>query len=130
MRLLLDTHVWLWWRTTPEKLNRRAKGLFETGRAEFFLSAASAWEMAIKMKRGQLQLPEPLETLLVRRLREDQIEELPVTLQQAALTAALPDLHRDPFDRLLIAQSRCEGLTLLTADENILQYGGKVLSAR
>jgi PIN domain nuclease of toxin-antitoxin system len=64
------------------------------------------------------------------RFDQDRIEELPVTIQHAALTAALPDLHRDPFDRLLIAQSRCESLTLLTADEDILQYGGLVMRAR
>jgi PIN domain nuclease of toxin-antitoxin system len=130
MRLLLDTHVWLWWRTTPGRLGRRAHKLVESGKTELFLSAASAWEIAIKAKRGSVRLPEPVDQWLRNRLLEDRVTELPVTIQHATHTATLPDLHRDPFDRLLIAQARCEGLTLLTADDRVLQYGKMVLDAR
>ena len=130
MRLLLDTHVWLWWRLTPDRLNRRARKMIESGKSEVFLSAASAWELAIKSARGRQRLPEPVDRFFLDRLHEDRIEELPVTGRHAIHTATLPDLHRDPFDRLLIAQARCEGLTLLTADDKILQYGKMVLDAR
>ena len=130
MRLLLDTHVWLWWRLTPNRLNRRARLMMESGKSELFLSAASAWELAIKTAQGKQRLPEPVDRFILDRLHEDRIEELPVTSRHATYTARLPDLHRDPFDRLLIAQARCEGLTLLTADDKILQYGSRVLDAR
>jgi PIN domain nuclease of toxin-antitoxin system len=130
MKLLLDTHVWLWWRTTPERLGRRACKLVESGNSELFLSAASAWEIAIKSKRGLVRLPEPVDQLLRNRLVGDRVAELPVTVQHAAHTATLPGLHRDPFDRLLIAQAQCEGLTLLTADDEILKYGIGVMDAR
>src|SRR6187455_823321 len=127
MRLLLDTHVWLWWRTTPGRLGRRAHTLVESGKNELFLSAASAWEIAIKAKRGSVRLPEPVDQWLRSRLIADRVTELPVTVQHAAHTVTLPQLHRDPFDRLLIAQAHCEGLTLLTADEDILKYGSRVM---
>jgi PIN domain nuclease of toxin-antitoxin system len=130
MRLLLDTHVWLWWRLNPDRLNRRARKMIESGKSELYLSAASAWELAIKSARERQRLPGPVDRFILDRLHEDRIEELPVTSRHATHTATLPDLHRDPFDRLLIAQARCEGLMLLTADDKILQYGSMVLDAR
>ena len=102
-RLLLDTHVWLWSITTPGKLGREGLTLLENTANELFLSAASAWEIAIKYRLGRLPLPEPPHKFIPPRLIRDGIKPLPVEHHHACHVANLPDLHRDPFDRLLIA---------------------------
>ncbi len=122
--------MWLWWIAEPERLNRRAVRAIESPGARAFLSAASAWEVAIKVSLGKLELPEPPELFIPRRMARDRVEELPVTHRHALAIASLPPLHRDPFDRLLVAQARSERLTLVTADENVLRYGGRMLDAR
>ena len=121
-RLLLDTHVWLWSITTPGKLGREGLALLENTANELFLSAASAWEISIKYRLGRLPLPEPPHKFIPPRLIRDGIKPLPVEHHHACHVANLPDLHRDPFDRLLIAQAQTERLALITADQGLKDY--------
>ena len=120
MRLLLDTHVFLWWCADDPRLAEPARRAIRSGANPVFLSAASVWEMAIKQALGRLRVPEP-PSLAVARLG---IAGLPVALEHAEATLELPPLHRDPFDRLLVAQARIEGLTLVTRDPQVLAYPG------
>ena len=130
MKVLLDTHVWLWWNTEPERLATTARRQIGDARNEVFLSAASIWEMAIKRRLGKLPLPEPVATYVTRRLASDAIRTLSITLDHAAGLEALELLHRDPFDRVLIVQARQERLRLLTVDDQVLAYGNPAADAR
>ncbi|MEK7270740.1 MAG: type II toxin-antitoxin system VapC family toxin [Planctomycetota bacterium] len=130
MNLLLDLHVFIWWACEPERLSARVREAIRDPKTRAFLSAASAWELAIKFRLGKLRLPEPPEQFLPSRLARNRIEELPVRHAHALGTLALPPIHRDPFDRLLVAQAKAEGLSLVTVDENVLRYGGEVIDAR
>jgi PIN domain nuclease of toxin-antitoxin system len=130
VRLLLDTHVWLWWNTEPEKLSTTVRRQIGDPANEVFLSAASVWELAIKRRLGKLSLPEPVSAYVRRRLETDDIRGLPVSVEHAAAVESLEALHRDPFDRLLIVQARHEGLRLLTSDEQVLAYGSPAVDAR
>ncbi len=121
MRLLLDTHVLIGW-DAGEALRPDA---FDTIRnaSEIYVSAASAWEVAIKTALGKLRSTRSLATVIA----ENGFVELPVMVQHAQAVATLPALHRDPFDRLLVAQAAVEGLTLLTRDPQVMAYGGRVV---
>jgi PIN domain nuclease of toxin-antitoxin system len=130
VKLLLDTHVWLWWTSEPERLGKGARRQIVDTRNEVFLSAASVWEMAIKRRLGKLPLPEPVTSYVRRRLASDPIGSLPVTADHAAGVETLDLLHTDPFDRLLIVQARSEGMRLLTADDRVLAYGSPAVDAR
>lgn len=127
MRALLDTHTFLWWNTDDPRLSAHAREVIADGRNEVFLSVASAWEIAIKAARGSLILPEPPEQYVPGRLRLHRILVLAIQLRHALMVYDLPMIHRDPFDRLLIAQSRLEDLPLLTMDPDIIQYGVAVV---
>jgi PIN domain nuclease of toxin-antitoxin system len=120
VRLLLDTHVFLWWCAGDSRLGDLEHQAIRNGANDVFLSAASVWEMAIKQNLGRLQIPEPASAAVARL----GIERLPVAFEHAEATALLPPLHRDPFDRLLVAQARIEGLTLMTRDPQIRSYPG------
>jgi PIN domain nuclease of toxin-antitoxin system len=124
MRLLLDTHVLLWWLADDPALSRQARGLI-ANEPEVFASAASAWEIAIKRALGKLEAPEALPAAL----DAGGIRRLPIEFEHAAVAGALPRHHDDPFDRMLVAQSQCEGLTLLTSDARISSYAVAVLPA-
>ena len=130
MKFLLDTHVWLWWNTAPERLAAKARRQIGDPHNEVFLSAASVWEMAIKRRLGKLALTEPVASYVARRLAADDIRSLPVSTDHAAAVETLELLHSDPFDRLLIVQARHEGLRLLTADDQVLAYGTPAMDAR
>jgi PIN domain nuclease of toxin-antitoxin system len=130
VKLLLDTHVWLWWNTESERLAPAAVRQIENPRNEVFLSAASVWEMAIKRRLGKLPLPEPVATYVARRLTSDSVRELPVSAGHAAGVETLDPLHKDPFDRLLVVQARHEGLRLLTVDPLVLAYGRPAVDVR
>ncbi|MCC6133219.1 MAG: type II toxin-antitoxin system VapC family toxin [Acidobacteria bacterium] len=123
MRLLLDTHVFLWWNMDDPRLSASARAAIASASNEVFLSAASAWEIAIKWQKGRLTLPEPPDAYVASRLQSNAILPLAVELQHAAAVAALPPLHSDPFDRLLVSQARMEDLTLVTGDPEIARYG-------
>ena len=121
MRLLLDTHVFLWMQTDPKRLGA-AEHIIEDDRNELLLSPASSWEISIKWVLGKLPLPEPPERYVPNRMRVSGVNSLAITHQHALRVGALPNHHNDPFDRLLISQSLVEGIALVTADEALRAY--------
>lgn len=123
MRLLLDTHLLLWWLADDPKLPPRAATLIADSTNAIFASAASVWEAAIKAGLGRLTVDA---SELEPAIRASGFQPLPVSLAHAAAVATLPPHHRDPFDRLLVAQSRVEGLVLLTRDGTLAAYGESV----
>ena len=122
MKLLLDTHVWLWSLVTPERIPDDTRALLAEPENELVFSAASSWEIAIKHRLGRLSLPEPPARFIPPRLVRDAIQPLPIAHHHAHAVADLPDHHNDPFDRLLVVQAKIEGLTLVTADRKIAPY--------
>lgn len=125
MRLLLDTHLLLWAAGAPERLSVAVRELLEDRANTPVFSVASIWEVVIKRGLGRADFRvEP--QLLRRGLLDNGYEELPITSSHVLGVAALPDLHRDPFDRILVAQARVEGLLLLTADGEMAEYPGPV----
>lgn len=121
MRLLLDTHVFLWLQTEPERVGEHLKTV-EDAKTQLLLSAASAWEIAIKHGIGRLELPEPPERYVPDRMRAIGAHPLSIDQSHALAVAKLDPLHRDPFDRLLVAQADMLKLPLLTADPEIARY--------
>jgi PIN domain nuclease of toxin-antitoxin system len=119
--LLLDTHVFLWLQTDPERLGDRL-ALVEDAANALLLSAASSWEIAIKYALGRLPLPEQPELYVPSRMRAIGAGPLPVEHAHALAVASFPPLHRDPFDRLLVAQASLTGATILTADPELARY--------
>lgn len=118
MRLLLDTHVLLWWLDDSPALGAEGRDLISLGANEVFVSAISAAEIAIKSSVGKLRVPADLE----QQLEQNAFASLPLRIRHALAVEMLPLHHRDPFDRLLIAQARCEDLTLVTADRMFAAY--------
>ncbi|MEO6968014.1 MAG: type II toxin-antitoxin system VapC family toxin [Rhodanobacteraceae bacterium] len=125
MKLLLDTHLLLWAAAEPKKLPAAARRMIESPRNQPLFSAASLWEIAIKNQLGRKDLRVEPRTLR-RGLLDNGYAELPVTGEHAVVTDTLPPLHKDPFDRLLVAQAQVEGVLLLTADAQVAQYPGPV----
>ena len=129
MRVLLDTHVWLWMQAEPEKLGSQARALIEDSANELLLSAASVWEIAIKIGVGKLRLPEPLSTYVPSRMQSSGVSALAVAHAHAAAVADLARHHRDPFDRLLIAQAITEGVPILSSDAQFDAYESERIDA-
>jgi PIN domain nuclease of toxin-antitoxin system len=127
MKALLDTHAFLWWITDDPCLSSHVREIIADGDNELFLSAASGWEMAIKAKLGKLHLPDNPESFVLDQLAINAIESLPVQMGHALRVYALPEHHRDPFDRMLVAQAQSERIPILTADPLIAQYAVKVI---
>jgi len=122
LKLLLDTHVVLWWVQDDRRLGREARDAI--ARADFvWVSAASGWEVATKVSKRQLRLTEPLQVTVVA----DGFTELPFALRHAEELQRLPSHHRDPFDRILVAQARVEGATIVTHDRAFEAYGVPVI---
>jgi PIN domain nuclease of toxin-antitoxin system len=124
LRLLLDTHALLWALETPARLPAWIRAAIEDTGNEVFVSAASAWEIAIKQLLGRLSVPR---VDLASALRAAGLAELPITLAHAERIRSLPPLHRDPFDRMLVGQAQAEGLSLVSRDAAIRQYQVTVL---
>lgn len=122
MTLLLDTHVWLWMLTAPDRLGA-LRDPIEDQRTTLLLSAASAWEISIKYALGRLPLPEPPERYVPARTRATGVTPIVIEPADALAAGALPPHHRDPFDRLLIAQAASRSVSLATADEAFAAYG-------
>jgi PIN domain nuclease of toxin-antitoxin system len=118
LRILLDTHILLWWLADDPSLSKKAKLLISDEKNFVFVSVASGWEITIKKALGKLEAPDNLEEVL----KENCFKDLPITLQHVLATGQLPMHHHDPFDRILVAQAKCESLTLLTADKKIMLY--------
>ena len=121
MRLLLDTHVFLWLQTEPERLGTHLRAI-EDESNDLLVSAASSWEIAIKHGLGRLELPEPPGRYVPDRLRAIDAQPVAIEHAHALAVAALPPLHRDPFDRLLVAQSQALDSPIVTADPAVAQY--------
>lgn len=122
MKVLLDTHAFLWWVLDDPRLSKRARAAIGDPKSDVFFSVASAWELAIKTTLGRLDLPGPLEALLPQQIALNRFLVLPVALSHALAVVALPPHHRDPFDRLLVAQAQIEELRLVSGDRWIARY--------
>ncbi len=127
MNYLLDTHALLWWRLEPARLSPLARATIQDGSNQLYWSAASTWECSVKASMGRLILPDPPAVFFPRVIEEEGLVALPVNHAHAAAVADLPLHHRDPFDRLLIAQAKLEGLALLSCDAIVRLYGVTVL---
>lgn len=119
MRLLLDTHVLLWWLADAPELEARARAAIADAANLVYVSAVSVWEIEIKRALGKLRVPADW----AKSLNEGAFRRLPVTWEHALRVARLPPIHRDPFDRLLVAQAHVERLTLVTGDATVRRYG-------
>lgn len=125
MKLLLDSHLLLWAAGAPDRLPAAARALFEDPEHELCFSAASLWEIAIKRGLGRSDFQvDP--RVLRRALLDNGYIELPITSEHAVAIDALPPIHKDPFDRILVAQALVEGITLVTTDEFVAQYSGPI----
>jgi len=124
LRLLLDTHALLWALGSPQRLPAGIRAAIEDTENDVFASAASAWEIAIKQSLGKLPVPR---ADLLATLSRTNLTELPVTLKHAQATRSLPPIHRDPFDRMLVAQAQTEGLSLVSRDPWVRRYPVTVL---
>lgn len=120
--MLLDTHAFLWWVGDDPRLPSRARRLIGAPRNEVFFSAVCAWEIVVRGALGKTSLPESPDRFIPDQLRENAFVALPVTVSHALAVGRLPSVHRDPFDRLLVAQAIVEGLTLVTRDEQLANY--------
>ena len=125
MRLLLDTHALLWALAEPERLAKEARDAVRDGRNEVLVSAASVWEISIKEAAGKLRAPDDL----LEVTADAGFGSLPILARHAVVAARLPAHHRDPFDRMLIAQAREGGLTIVTRDERFRAYDVGILLA-
>lgn len=119
MTLSLDTHTLLWWLEDPQLLSKAARKAIADGKNTVYVSAAVAWEIAIKKALGKLDAPDDLEAAIAA----NRFLPLPITIPHALAVAALPPIHSDPFDRLLIAQARHEGFKLVSRDSHVPSYG-------
>jgi PIN domain nuclease of toxin-antitoxin system len=127
--ILLDTHVWLWMNGEVERLSGPAREILAAGGQELYLSAASTWEIAIKHAAGKLKLPQAPDRYIPSTLAENAVTPLAIHQAHTWRAAALPPHHRDPFDRMLIAQAQAEGLRLMTADSKLEPYDVPILRA-
>jgi PIN domain nuclease of toxin-antitoxin system len=127
VRLLLDTHIFLWAHADPARLGRRRE-LIEGAENALLVSAVTSWEIAIKYGLGRLDLPEPPERYVPERLRRLDAQVIAIEHAHVLAVAELPQLHRDPFDRLLVAQAKLLDAAIVTADSRIAQYAVQTLT--
>lgn len=123
MKLLVDTHTYLWWGIDPPKLSTRAAEALSESKSEIYVSVVSLWEIAIKTQLGKLSLPVSLQIFATRLREENLVRTLPITESHVYAHTTLASIHRDPFDRMLVAQSLAEGLVVVTSDPRIREYG-------
>ncbi|NJL29752.1 MAG: type II toxin-antitoxin system VapC family toxin [Thermoanaerobaculia bacterium] len=124
MRILLDTHCWLWMQVSPEKLSAQARDLLTDPTSQLYLSAASSWEIGIKWTLGKLALPAPPIEYVPRSMERHGVRGLAVEHRHTLHMTTFPLHHRDPFDRLLLAQAQLEKLALMTVDRVFADYEG------
>ncbi len=127
MKILLDTHVFLWAITDSPKLSVQQRDLFLDEANEVHMSVASLWEILIKAGLGKLPLPEPAIEYLVRQMDQNRILLLPIWIAHLAELQKLPPLHRDPFDRMLVAQAKAEKMRMLSVNVRMREYGVEVI---
>ncbi len=127
MKLLLDTHTFIWWDSAPSRLSPRALQLCQDANNELLLSVASVWEMQIKLQLGKLRLERSLPDLVEGQRRVNGMDILPIRLEHVLALEQLPAHHRDPFDRLLLAQACVENLVIVSADPVLARYSVDVV---
>ena len=123
MRALLDTHTFLWWLSDDRRLSRRARAVIGQADNELVISAVSAWEIATKVRLGKLDDPSGLATRLGAQIAEEGFVELPITVEHGRRAGALPAHHKDPWDRMLVAQAQAEGIAILSNERIFDRYG-------
>lgn len=122
MRVLLDTHALLWWNLDDDRLSESVRDLIRDGRTEVVVSVASIWEVAIKAAKGKIELPQTVGAYIDERLRRNRWSTLSIDPRHALQAAALPKIHADPFDRVLVAQAQLESMPIVTMDAAITRY--------
>jgi len=122
MKYLLNTHAFLWLNDESERLTQTVKELCSSGEHEFYLSMASAWEMQIKHQLGKLSLAMPIAELVIKNTQENNIQLLPIDLSHINYLEQLPSHHKDPFDRIIIAQAIIEGMSIISIDHAFVDY--------
>ena len=127
MKVLLDTHTFLWWITDDNRLSSSAREVITNGDNELFLSAATGWEIAVKAQLGRIKLPKEPHSFIAEQLRLNSIQSLPIHMSHALHVYSLPNHHRDPFDRMIIAQAQLEELPISTTDCQMAKYEIKVI---
>lgn len=127
MRYLLDTHTFLWWIVDDLRLSSRARAIIQDPGNEIWFSAASAWEMAIKAQLGRITFEDDLVAFVPQQVAANGFKNLPIQSEHALRVSRLPLLHRDPFDRILVAQALTERMPLLTGDQTIASYDVEVV---
>ncbi len=129
MRVLLDTQVWLWMQAEPDRLAPEPRRILEQTENELLFSAASSWEITIMYSLGRLPLPEPPDRYVPDRMRRSGVIPLPIEHAHALSVSSLPSHHRDPFDRLLVAQAQLEDVPIITADWSFRLYDIETIAA-
>lgn len=127
MKVLVDTHAWLWWTADVDKLGPAARAALEDPATTILVSMATSWEIAILVELKRIELDEPIEAYMAREITKAGIEVLPIAPHHLGQLVRLPRHHRDPFDRLLIAQALAEGVPLVTVDRQAPAYGVQIL---
>ena len=127
MKLLIDTQCWLWWFAEPDRLKEATIAQIVDETNELWFSVASVWEMGIKVGLGKLPLPEPIDRYLASRIKQLGARSLEIRADHALQAGGLPLHHRDPFDRMLIAQAQVEGMTIVTSDRMFDRYEVEIL---
>ncbi len=127
MRFMLDTHVFLWMISALEKLSQTAKDIIQNPDNTLFISAISGWEIVIKHKLGKLELPDNAGKYLLEQMRMNGIKDIPVLMEHSLKVLDLPDIHKDPFDRMIISQSSVEQIPVISGDQSIAQYNINVI---
>jgi PIN domain nuclease of toxin-antitoxin system len=127
VKALLDTHAFLWWNMDAPQLSARAREIIAGGAVEIYVSAATAWELAIKAQKRRLELPSGPEKYILDRMAYYRFQALPVQMVHACRTFDLPAHHADPFDRLLVAQCLVEEMVLVSADEQLRDYNVEIV---
>ncbi|MFP5343156.1 MAG: type II toxin-antitoxin system VapC family toxin [Candidatus Limnocylindria bacterium] len=122
MRVLLDTHTFLWWNAADDRLSDAARSIITDGRTDVVVSIASIWEVATKVAKGRLVIPDETGRYITSRLERNHWSSLPIGLEHAVRAASLPRIHLDPFDRILVAQAQLEGLPIVTMDAAVTRY--------
>ena len=125
-RLLLDTHVFLWWLSDDPQLGKAARVAISEPRNQVYVSAVSTWEVSIKKLSGKLSAPDDLDAVV----EEEGFNKLPISLFHGDQAGLLPQQHKDPFDRMLVAQAQSEGLIIVTNDKMIRQYSIRTMDAK
>ena len=127
MKYLLDTHAFLWFVSEDNKLSSKARSIIKNSNNEVYFSAVSAWEMSIKIRLGRLTIEEDLEPFMIKQLAENNFSTLSITIFHSIHTSKLPDIHKDPFDRMIVAQAQVEDLSIISKDKNIKKYKAPVV---